>query len=256
MRLRRLFSIWTICDNGKDINHRIISTKAAFEYADAINQSMTPDDFDILYFRACSHVEEGKWEEAVKDANAAIEEKKKFIREKKEEKDEDYMDQTEEFDDAYYIRGLAHMGSKKTKEAIEDFDYCLYLNSEYSDAYNCRGLVYMARKDLPKAEKEFIEALKHMIGDPVFLLNLADCYVRMGRNSDARKQYETCIRIMEDRSDDYIENTFYIRPDNMAFVKRKMEFYSEMMDQLKDAEEYAKEAHNSKLLDKTKRLSL
>jgi tetratricopeptide (TPR) repeat protein len=72
-----------------------------------------------------------------------MEEKRRFIREKKEEKDEDYLNQTEEFDDAYYIRGLAHMGMKEMRKALDDFDYCIFLNIEYADAYNCRGLAFM-----------------------------------------------------------------------------------------------------------------
>jgi tetratricopeptide (TPR) repeat protein len=93
-----VLEIWTICDSEKAISYRIVSMKSAFEIADCIDKWMVSDDFDIYYLRACSFVEKDNFPDAIKDATTAIEKKKTKL--------------NLEFDDAYYIRGLAHMNSK------------------------------------------------------------------------------------------------------------------------------------------------
>jgi hypothetical protein len=70
----------------------------------------------------------------------------------------------------------------------------------------------------------------------MFLLNLADCYCRMDKAAEARIQYGACINFMEDRSDESLENAYYIRPDNLTFIKRKMDYYKQRMVELQAVE--------------------
>jgi hypothetical protein len=64
------------------------------------------------------------------------------------------------------------------------------------------------------------------------------------QNDKAKEEYDICLELLDERSDEYLENKYYIRPDNLYFVRKTMIYYDEFMKRVETCIEKARLNHN------------
>jgi tetratricopeptide (TPR) repeat protein len=75
----------------------------------------------------------------------------------------------------------------QVKEALDEFNICLALDSNYRDAYTNKGLLLLNMEDYPKAVAHYTNALKRFEANPEFLGGLGEAYYKMGNKEAARE---------------------------------------------------------------------
>ncbi|MDH4234830.1 MAG: type IV pilus biogenesis/stability protein PilW [Gallionella sp.] len=101
---------------------------------------------------------------------------------------------------AYGVRGLVHMALREEKEAEEDFQKSLRLDSTDSDTHNNYGWFLCQRDRVKEAIPQFMAALKN----PLYqtperaYLNAGLCSKKAGQNKDAEEFLQRSLQIQPD----------------------------------------------------------
>lgn len=101
---------------------------------------------------------------------------------------------------AYSVRGLVHMALREDKEAEEDFQQSLRLDSINSEAHNNYGWFLCQRGRERESVKQFLAALKN----PLYTtpekayLNAGECSIKAGEMKDAEDFLQKALLLQAD----------------------------------------------------------
>jgi type IV pilus assembly protein PilF len=101
---------------------------------------------------------------------------------------------------AYNVRGLVHMALREDKEAEEDFQHSLRLDSVNSEAHNNYGWFLCQRGRERESVKQFLAALKN----PLYTtpekayLNAGVCSIKAGEMKDAEEFLQKALLLQAD----------------------------------------------------------
>lgn len=101
---------------------------------------------------------------------------------------------------AYSVRGLVHMALREDKEAEEDFQHSLHLDSINSEAHNNYGWFLCQRGRERESVKQFLAALKN----PLYTtpekayLNAGECSVKAGEMQDGEEFLQKALLLQPD----------------------------------------------------------
>ncbi len=100
---------------------------------------------------------------------------------------------------AFQLRGVAHDGRKKLREAIADYSAALRLRPGTGEVHYNRGFARMKSGDLPGAVRDFGAALASatLRDDPEALEARASCQLALGKATAARKDALRLIEVLE-----------------------------------------------------------
>jgi type IV pilus assembly protein PilF len=105
-----------------------------------------------------------------------------------------------DYSPAYSVRGLIHMALREDKEAEEDFQRSLRLDSVNSEAHNNYGWFLCQRGRESESVKQFLAALKN----PLYTtpekayLNAGECSLKAGEMKDAEEFLQKALILQAD----------------------------------------------------------
>jgi type IV pilus assembly protein PilF len=101
---------------------------------------------------------------------------------------------------AYSVRGLVHMALREDKEAEEDFQHSLHLDSVNSEAHNNYGWFMCQRGRERESVKQFLAALKNpLYATPeTAYLNAGVCSRKAGEMKDAEEFLQKALLLKPD----------------------------------------------------------
>jgi len=147
------------------------------------NIGANPSNPQLYFSRACMYRVLEKWELAYNDYNDAIEKK---IR--------DWQDQ------AFEGRGVCRMHLGHYKEALEDFNYALKLNSRLFEARKDRAMLLQRMGYPGKARDEIsgLLALPAYKDNPALLMMRAKCLTSLKQYNEALTDTNACLAVSKD----------------------------------------------------------
>jgi type IV pilus assembly protein PilF len=104
---------------------------------------------------------------------------------------------------AYGVRGLVHMALREDKEAEEDFQHSLHLDSDNSEVHNNYGWFLCQRGRERESVKQFLAALKN----PLYAtpekayLNAGMCSIKAGETKDAEEFLQKALLLQPNMPD-------------------------------------------------------
>lgn len=177
-----------------------------------------PNDVRILRKRASMYVEAGRYAEAVKDLDAAInqdKENKMLYQERAAAKklNKDYEGAVADYStliekdnsNAYYYssRGVTYGEMSEYEDAIADFDKAIELKSDYYAAYNNRAVANIGKEDYEAAEKDLKYVIEKDSKNALAYNNLGIVCFKQEQIEESIKYYDKAIELKEDYGNAY-----------------------------------------------------
>jgi tetratricopeptide (TPR) repeat protein len=122
----------------------------------------------------------------------------------------------------YYNRGLMYAQTNRYKEALKDFNKCLYLK-EYPKAYVARANVFYAMKDFPKAIQDVEKAIRLEPQNSKAYFVMANCHDDLNQLDKALSSYSKAINYSPETA------IYYLR---RAIVYGKMQNFNSCLNDL------------------------
>lgn len=165
--------------------------------------------------RGNRHLEEGRYNQAIRDLSDAIRKdsklgdayaKRGWAFHRKGDNTTALGDFDEALkinssnDDAHYGRGMANRSLNKTKEALRDFTSAIRLRPDSWRYYNQRGIIYYRSKDYQPAYDDFDRALKNNDKVAVLWENKGIAAINLRLYKTGAEAYEQAIKLNPDLS--------------------------------------------------------